>query len=153
MDDPIIEQITSLSREDAMEAALALRDTFDAEEGNSDAPYVAAVAESPHGHVVEVDALARLVLLAGAADPALRSDVEEALAKVGQTAFILGGAEIVALAALGAYVFTSVQSGGIASRTTQVEVKKDGSVKYKDETIYNSGSPVMKALLGWLRLH
>jgi hypothetical protein len=151
-DDPIFERIKALPSDEAMEAALTLQDAFglEVDAGHGDA-YVAEVAGAPDAHVSEVEDLARLVLLAGAVDPDLRPTVEEALDAVGQRNFILGGAEIVALAAIGAFVFTSVQSGGKASEEETLHVKKDGSLDYHNKTVYVAGSGVMEKLLGWLR--
>jgi hypothetical protein len=154
IDDPIFGRIKALPSDEAMEAALTLQDAFglevDAEDSDA---YVAEVAETPDAYVSEVEDLARLVLLAGAVDPELRPTVEEALDAVGQRNFILGGADIVALAALGAFVFTSVQSGGKASEEEKLKINKDGSLEYHKKTVYVAGSGVMKKLFGWLRPH
>jgi hypothetical protein len=152
-DNAIFDRIKGLSRENAIEAALTLHDAFGAED-DSDAPYVLDVRDSPDSHADEADDLARLVLLVGAADPELRPTVEEALDAVGQKAFIFGGSEIVALAVLGTYVITLVQSRGKASEEESVETWNDGTVQYtkKSKKIsYVAGSGVIGKLLGWVK--
>jgi predicted dinucleotide-utilizing enzyme len=149
--DYLVERIVNLSREDAMEAALALQSKFGTAAADTD--YVAEVRESPNAHLAEVDDLARLVLLVGASDPELRESVEEAVEAVGRRAFIFGGAEIVALAAIGAFVFTSVQSKGKATEKKKTTVKPDGTVITDEETVWVAGSGVIQKLLGSVIRH
>jgi hypothetical protein len=130
--DPLFDRISALTREEAMEAAVALQDSF----GNTtdgDTEYVADVKPSPNAHLSEVEDLARMVLLTGAVDPSLRPSVEGAVDAVGRRAFIFGGAEIVALATPGVFLFTSLQSGGKASEKEQNEIKPDGTITVSKE--------------------
>jgi hypothetical protein len=145
--DELIERIASLTREEAMEAALALDDALRQDTSEPGSPYVAEVNDKPYEHLAEIEDLSRLVLVAAASQPESRADLEEALDAVGQRAFIFGGAEIVALAGLGVFVFSIIKSRGIASEEEEVEIHED-KVVVRRKTVYVAGSGVMGKLLG-----
>jgi hypothetical protein len=144
--DNLVKRIADLSPEDAMEAALALQSQFGDAATDTESAYVAAVKEDKFAHQAEVGDLARSVLLVGANDPELRDSVEEAVEAVGQSQFVFGGAEIFALAALGVYVFNSIQAGGKASQKKKTSVKPDGTVITDEETVWLVGSGVFRKL-------
>lgn len=136
----LVDRIEALTREEVMEAGLALSQELDAGDV-SDAEgrrFVESVESAPLQHIVEAEELARVLLLAAAADPELAPTVEEILDSVGGKAFILGGLEIVALAALAVAALHIVVSKGRKSdvvettlhfgpdgRVTDLTVKKD----------------------------
>lgn len=116
----LIVRIKALSREETMEAALALGAELDTgEEPQGEARrFVDEVEQAPLRHVEETEDLARVLLLAAAADDEYAPTVRRVLDAVGTKAFILGGLEIVALAALAVTALHIVVSKGRTSRTT-----------------------------------
>lgn len=163
--DQLSESILELNREQVMEATRALRKplesavasggepTGESEAGAGDAETMIAtwlddVNSSPESHIAEVEELARVILLWAAAQPQLSADVTEAVEGVGQRAFIFGGLEIVALAALGVYVFNSIQSHGIATTEEETEIKPDGTKRHKKKVVYLAKSGVTSKIFG-----
>lgn len=130
--DQLIARIESLSREEAMEAGLALGQELDPnqEADRAGQAFIDAVQAAPLKHIEQTEELARLVLVAAAADPRTADIVRDILDNVGSRAFILGGAEIVALAALAVAALHVVMSRGRQdeSRTTTYKFDDQGRV-------------------------
>jgi hypothetical protein len=132
-DDPrqLARRILALSREDTLEAATALARLL-SDDGVEPPPaaagFLEGVKQQPLAHTEEVDGLSRVLLLEAAADPELADDVEEILDATGRTAFIFGGAEIVALAGLAVIALQTVLSRGRKreQRKTEYEVDETG---------------------------
>lgn len=128
----LVDRIQALTREEAMEAGLALGQLLDADEVAYDygRQFVESVEEAPLQHIAEAEELARVLLLAAAADPELAPMVNEVLDAVGAKAFILGGVEIVALAALAVAALHIVVSKGKKSDSSEIawQFGPDGSV-------------------------
>ena len=126
-------RILKLSREEALEAATALGRLLDAN-GTEPPPGTVAflneVEDRPLAYTEEIEGLARVLLLEAAADPELSDDVEEILDATGRTAFIFGGAEIVALAGLAVIALHTILSKGR---------KREKRSKYK---LDESGRPI-----------
>jgi hypothetical protein len=132
----LISRIRLLSREEAMEAGLALGEDL-IESADQSAPltaasasFVASVEASPLEHIEDVEELARVMLVAAAADPEFGPVVGEILDAVGRKAFLLGGSEIVALAAVAVSALHVVISKGrrAVSKTTTLRFGPDGGV-------------------------
>ena len=126
----LVARIQALSREEAMEAALALGQELEGEAGADTNGFVEAVEAAPLRHIEQTEELARVTLVVAAADPGLAVTVSEILDNVGAKAFILGGAEIIALAALGVAALRVVLSRGreSESRTTTLKYDEQGNV-------------------------
>jgi len=128
----LITRIQALTREEAMEAALALAEEVDTGEKpqGEGGRFVAAVEAAPLQHIEETEELARILLVAAAADEDLAATVREILDAVGNKAFILGGLEIVALAALAVAGLHVVISKGRSrkSKETTYEYGPNGEV-------------------------
>jgi len=121
----LITRIQALTREEAMEAALALAQELDTgEEPQGEArDFVQAVETAPLQHIEETEELARVLLVAAAADEDLEKTVREILDAIGAKAFILGGLEIVALAALAVAALHIVISKGRSHENKELTLK------------------------------
>ncbi|MGV1048084.1 MAG: hypothetical protein ACOYD4_06120 [Solirubrobacterales bacterium] len=153
IDDELVQRVLELKREDVFEAALALRG--DGDEEAADGPAAAFLAEVRSDEwraVVEVEDLARTALVLTALDPGRRGEVEEVLDRVGQKAFILGGAEIVIAAAIGLGVLQTVLSKGRKSEeeTTEIVTDENGRREITHrKVVYGLSVPIGK-LVGML---
>lgn len=128
----LITRIQALTREEAMEAALTLAKELDTgEEPHGEASrFVQAVKTAPLQHIEETEELARIILVAAAADEDLAPTVRETLDAIGTKAFIFGGLEIVALAALAVAALHVVISKGRSREKTELklEFNEEGKV-------------------------
>jgi hypothetical protein len=126
------DRILRLTREETMEAALALSDELagDASAPDSAKAFLEEVRDAPLRNLEVTEELARLVLQIAAADSELEPTVREVLDSVGTKAFILGGLEIVALAALAVAALHIIISKGRTADTEIITVKlgPDGQV-------------------------
>jgi hypothetical protein len=84
------------------------------------------LASKPFSHIEETEALSRAVLLAAAQDDALKEGVRKALEGADHKQFILGGAEIVALAAIGCVALDVLVRRGQGKTTTTTTVTFEG---------------------------
>jgi hypothetical protein len=129
----LITRIQALTREEAMEAALALAQELETgEEPQGEARrFVQAVNTAPLQHVEEIEELARIILVAAAADEDLAPTVREILDAIGTKAFILGGLEIVALASLAVAALHIIISKGRTRENKELtlEFDQNGNVK------------------------
>jgi hypothetical protein len=121
----LITRIQALTREEAMEAALALAEELDGgDEPQGEAlRFVQAVKTAPLQHIEETEELARIILVAAAADGDLAPTVREILDAIGAKAFILGGLEIVALAALAVGALHVIISKGRKRQKKEITLK------------------------------
>jgi hypothetical protein len=121
----LITRIQALTREEAMEAALALAQELEAsEEPHGEAGrFVQAVKTAPLQHIEETEELARVLLVAAAADEDFAPTVREILDAIGTRAFILGGLEIVALAGLGVAALHILLSKGRTHENEELTLK------------------------------
>ena len=128
----LITRVQALTREEAMEAALALAQELQTgEELQGEARrFVQAVKEAPLQHIEETEELARITLVAAVADEDLAPTVSEILDAIGTRAFILGGLEIVALAALAVAALHIIISKGRTrvDNALTLEFDHDGNV-------------------------
>lgn len=123
---PLTEQILSLSREQLIEAALALQDHLGIDET---APATEAIAQwrgAPLSHIDDIENLIRAFLLVAANDPATAPTVEEIVSALGRKAFIFGGAEILAAAAIAVVGMQVYLSKGRTSENVKVEITREG---------------------------
>jgi hypothetical protein len=109
----LIEAINKLERDQALEAARFLCQSLVGDElVDEGCPELQLIAEQPYAHLPDVESLARLVLISSASVPGSMEQVRKAIAGTGRKQFILGGAEIVALAALAVVALNIVVRGG-----------------------------------------
>lgn len=113
MTDAVIEIITSLPRDRAIEAArFVASEIAGASDGRSQ-EVGAWAAGSPFTHIGDVETLSRLVLIARALSGAEGADsVERAIEGSGRKNLVLGGVEIVALAGIGVIALQLILTGG-----------------------------------------
>ena len=114
MSENLLDRVMALPRETVIEAARFV--TADAAATASEADIERAgrwAEERPFAHVVDVEALARIVLCVRAASgPEGTAQVEKAVAGSGRQNLVLGGTEIVLLAALGVIALQVWKTGG-----------------------------------------
>lgn len=123
----LISRIQALTREEAMEAALSLAQELETgEEPQGEARrFVQAVKTAPLQHIEQTEELARIILMAAAADEDLAPTVREILDAIGSKAFILGGLEIVALASLAVAALHILISKGRTRENKEVTLQFD----------------------------
>jgi hypothetical protein len=119
----LIDAIGKLERDQALEAARFLCQALVGDEvADESAPELEAIVERPFFYLPEVETLARLVLLSAAASPEGADEVRKAIDGVGRKQFILGGGEIVALAAIAVVALNISLRGGRGRVVTQMKV-------------------------------
>jgi hypothetical protein len=128
----LVARIRALTREETMEAALALGaelDTGEQPQGEA-RRFLDEVEQGPLRHVHETEELARVLLVTAAADDQYAATVRRILDNLGSKALTLGGLEIVALAALAVTALHIVVSKGRTShsKTTTFEYGPDGKL-------------------------
>jgi hypothetical protein len=147
-------QILNLSRERLLEAALALQDQLGIDEAAAATDLIAPWRDAPLSHIAEIEDVVRLFLLCAAADPATAPMVEEIVGSVGRKAFIFGGLEMVAAAAVALAGLQLILSKGKTAESVSIEITEDGgkkSVKINKEVKYGlaAGTPTLiQKLLG-----
>lgn len=141
----LVERIKGLTREEALEAALALADDLgaaDHEQDNAIREFTAQVETNAFAHLPEVDDLARILLISAGLQARFRPGVEEILDAAGRKAFIFGGTEIVMLAGLGILALRLILSKAKDKETEHIEITSSDNgkviLKYKHEVRYVS---------------
>jgi ferric-dicitrate binding protein FerR (iron transport regulator) len=135
--DELVRRIEALPRELVFEAAYGMSRRI-AAGGDLDAGQRAQLGDflaAPERHLGDIEQVGRLVLLGAAATPAYQPAVEKALDNAGRRNLVLGGAEIVALAALGVYALQVLLSKGRTIDTTVTTTTKangDVVMSYKE---------------------
>lgn len=108
-----IGRINKLGREQLIEAAgFVCRSLVGDEVVDETAPALQAIAEQPYRHLPDVESMSRLILISVASTPEGEKEVRDAIAGVGRRQFVLGGTEIVALAALGVVALKIIVTRG-----------------------------------------
>lgn len=131
-DPQLLARIDAASREEVLEAARFLSRKLAA--GSPElAPtqeLAANLARRPFAHVEGLEKICRALLAASAHDPALAPEVTRVLDGAGRKQFILGGAEIVALAVVAVIALKVVITGGKGRTETKrrVVIHPDGRV-------------------------
>jgi hypothetical protein len=153
-DSQLLARIDAATREEVLEAARFFSRKLAA--GSPElAPTQALAADQfrqPFAHVEGLEKICRALLAAGARDPALASEVTRALDGAGRKQFILGGAEIVALAVVAVIALKVVITGGKGQTETKTRVvmhpdgRVDLSVEESERAITITGD--LAALFG-----
>jgi hypothetical protein len=158
-DEELIQRIQDLTREEAMEAALALEDL--PRESPAEEPELAAEAQvflaeleaEPFAGVEDVEELARAALIVAGLDSCYRPAIEDILSRVGNKAFIFGGAEIVAAGIVAVALVQAVLTKGKRSEEDRTEISFDerGGTRIvrSHKTVYAAG-PKLGGLLSSL---
>lgn len=150
--DDLLEKVSGLTREEVLEAALAVGEQLGTKEvsGEESEGFLAEAEGQPYAVLEEVEQLARTALIAAALDPASREAVQEVVDRVGQKAFIFGGAEIVAAGIVALALLQAIQSKGRTSEEETLEVGHDDRgrpyVKHRRKITYGV-SPRLGQLL------
>lgn len=119
----LIEAINKLERDQALEAARFLCQALVGDEvADENIPELQAIVERPFFHLPDVESLARLTLLSAASSPEGAEEVRRAIEGVGRKQFILGGGEIVALAAIAVVALNISLRGGRGRVVTQMKL-------------------------------
>jgi hypothetical protein len=147
--DSFMNAVQALSRERVLEAILAL-DADTAEESSAPSvgeAFLSAVNHNPFAALPDVDALARLSLIAVGIDPTRRAEIRAMLGETGEKAVSLGSADI-RTAALAALVALQLAlSHGVSSETLTYDrgVDEQGrvTVHYEEETKYVGVSEIV----------
>ena len=132
----LINKINGLTRDQAMEAAGFISQSLVGDEAvDQNLPALQKIAAQPYSHLPDVECLARLILIGAASTEEGAEEVERAISGTGKKQVILGGMEIVALAALGVVALRIIVTRGRGrSEKTFELLDKAGkpSVKIKD---------------------
>jgi hypothetical protein len=138
------ERIEKLNREQVIEAAqfLSRSLTEGQKAGEAENAALAQLKARPFKYLGEVEQLARIILLAAAANPEYEEEVEKALAGTGHKQIILGGMEIVALAGIGLVALHVIVTRGKSKENLETEIiSPDGTkVKTSKTTSYGISS-------------
>jgi hypothetical protein len=142
MSNELIDRIHSLTRDQALEAARFVAKSLAGDEpADANIPELKAISEEPYRHLPDVEVLARLVLLSTAVTPEGAAQVEQAIAGAQRKQFILGGAEIVMLAALAVVALKIVVTKGKGKTTRRIKIRMvDGEPVVEIEEIQESVS-------------
>jgi hypothetical protein len=126
-DDPLVQKLLGMTRADVLEAALAFGDHLGVEgaQGSATDEFVAELEAEPHVAVEDVEQLARTALIAAALDEQTRESLAEILDRVGERAFIFGGAEIVAAGVIAIGLLQTALAKGRTGEEKTVEVRLD----------------------------
>ena len=130
----LVGRIQGLTREETMEAALALGAELggDAEPPSEARGFLDQVEQAPLRHIDEGEELARVLLIAAAGDEEYAPTVRRIWDEVGQKVFILGGLEIVALVGLAVTALHIVVSKGRTSQSKTTTYEFDSEGKCED---------------------
>lgn len=152
IDDDLLERLLGLNRGEVFEAALALGDQLGVGEASGEEAdeFVAELRAQPYEGLEDVEQLSRAALIAAALDPERRESVSEVVDRVGQKAFIFGGAEIVVAGAIAIGLLQTVLAKGKTSEEETVEVGLDDRgqphITYKRKTAYGLSPRIGKLL-------
>lgn len=158
-DDELIQRIQDLTREEAMEAALALEDLLggppagEPELATEAQTFVVELEAEPFASVEDVEELARTALIVAGLDSSYRPAIEDILSRVGNKAFIFGGAEIVAAGIVAVRLVQVILTKGKHSEEGKTEIsfdEKGGTrIVHSHKTVYAAG-PKLGGLLSSL---
>lgn len=146
----LIERIQKVDRDEAIEAARFFTRGLTKSEGKQALAddRVESLKEAPFSHVEAIEALARAVLIAGAQDPKSANDVAISLDGAARKQFVLGGSEIVALAALSVVALKIIVDRNKIKKTTKVEyVGGKMTVSYEETPVTTSIGGVLGQIL------
>jgi hypothetical protein len=137
MIDEIRKAINELSREQVIEAAgFVSKDVAGIEPIEEILPSLRTITDQPYQSLPDVESLARLVLICAASSPEGKLAVQDAIAGTGRRQFILGGAEIVALAAIAVVALRIIVTRGRGRTKRSIELfDKEGRLYAKVEEI------------------
>lgn len=124
----LIREIEGLSREQALEAAgfLSRQLAPDSGAGETERTLLEPLTAEPYRNIEEIEQLARIVLMSAALDPEYEAAVRKAVEGAGRKQYILGGAEIVALAAICLLALQAVIARGKSSESETISIEDDG---------------------------
>lgn len=125
----LIREIQELSREGALEAlGFVNREVAPGGEAHdAERRALEPIVAQPYQNIEEIEQLAKLVLISAALVPEYEETVRNAVSGVGRKQYILGGAEVVALAVVGLYALKVVLAKGQVSRHETIKIEeKDG---------------------------
>jgi hypothetical protein len=125
----LIKQIDQLSREEALEAAgfVGKKLTDNRATGDAERAVLDPLTAQPYQHIVELEQLARLVLISGASMPEYEQVVRNAVEGAGKKQFILGGGEIVVISVIALAALHVMVSKGKESEEQVITIEeKDG---------------------------
>jgi hypothetical protein len=144
----LMEKVLSLSREEAIEAVLVLKEKLAIDESRG-AELIETWTASPYQHIADIEDLARVTLLAYAADEKNALVVVEIVNGVGRKNFVFGGAEIVAVGAIALAALHIVLSDGKTAQKRTVKVTRDGdkeTVEITDDVKYGISGVVSRLI-------
>lgn len=122
-----VEILDTLARERVLEAAGYLAESVsvgDLPEDYSDV--LRQFADEPYGHLAEIEEVARLVLAVALTGDDTRDAALTAIGGTGRKQVIIGGAEIVTLAAIALAALHTMLTKGKASTRTKIRIEADG---------------------------
>ena len=126
-DDELMQRLLNLNRGEVLEAALALGDRLEVEEASGEQAdeFVVEVEADPYEALEDVEQLARAALIAAALDPRRNEALREVVDRVGQKAFIFGGAEIVVVGVIAIGILQTALAKGRTSEEETIEYSLD----------------------------
>jgi hypothetical protein len=144
-------QIRNLSREEALEAAqhLGLRISGSRQPGEREKELLQEITNHPNANIEEIEQLCRLLLFTAAMTDGYEDAVKAAIAGAGRKQFILGGAEIVALAAIGLVALHIVVTRGKSAEDEVMNVTEENGktvVSIQRKTTYGISDSLGKIL-------
>lgn len=143
-----IKQVEALSREQVIEAASTLSNIITGGKEDENAVMLAKqIEKNPTEHIEEIEELSRLILINAAETDEYKDLVQQAIESAGQKQFILGGAEIIALAVIGVAALKIILNP-VKNKITKIK-NKDGSVKETREE-HDSDTGFLSSVFGWL---
>ena len=129
----LLKRIEGASRDEVLEAGRFFADQLAGDSADLKAAkdFAQGVARNPFAQVPALEQLSRALLAAGAQDPKLAVDVEDALDGATRKHFVLGGTEIVALAALAVIALRVIVTRGVGETKSnrRITVHPDGRVE------------------------
>jgi hypothetical protein len=137
----LVNQIESLSREEALEAAqhLGLLISEGRQAGEREEELLRDITNHPYANIEEIEQLSRILLLTAATLDGYEEAVRSAIDGAGRKQLILGGTEIVALAAIGLVALHILMTKGKSAEDEVINIKEeDGKtvVSIKRKTTY-----------------
>jgi hypothetical protein len=147
-------KIAELSREEALEAARYLSQSLGAttDKAETEKKALQSLTAQPYANVADIEQLARLLLLSAAATPEYEGAVQKAIKGAGEKQFILGGAEIVALASLALYALHLVITKGktLDEQVVRItEEKGESRIEIRKTVRYGISARVSDILKGY----
>lgn len=148
-------QIENLTREEALEAAqhLAMKISQGQAPGAREEEVLRPFTQHPYANIEEIEQLSRLLLLTAANVDGYEDAVKVAIEGTGRKQFILGGAEIVALATIGLIALHVLITKGKSGEDEAITIEeKDGktTVSIKRKTRYGISDSLGTLLKNYL---